>query len=177
MLTWGTSADFRYFTPRILEQAAAGQWVYSDLEIAFGRLGAADWRQWPSEEATAVERVLELLWRDTLSSWPGPYGADPVLCALGNAVDDLGAFLDCWVAVIDSEAGARHLRQFIAVNIPSFYPGRRLANAFWPGRGSQAAQVAGWLMSPRLKDAVTEAYLRAATPAAAHALAEADQYL
>jgi len=49
--------------------------------------------------------------------------------------------------------------------------GRACGN--WLDRDWQAAQVAGWLLSPELKDAVTEAFPRAGMPAAASPLAGA----
>jgi hypothetical protein len=88
-----------------------------------------------------------------------------MLCAAGNALDDLDPLLGRWAAVADARGRALHLPEFVRQNLPAAYPGRKLANAFWHARDTQVGQVRDWLGSAALKEAVAEGFLRTSDPA------------
>jgi hypothetical protein len=173
--TWGTAEDFRYFTPRILALAVTEHITTVDLEIVLGKLHLAGWSRWPPEQRGAVAALLDHYWTLSLAAYPGPRPIDEVLCALGNAVDDLQPLLDRWSSLSTESAGL-HLRDFVRDAITAARTNSRLPNAFWKSRSAQQNQVLRWLLSPDLRRRVEEAfYLAGGT--AADALDETHHYL
>jgi hypothetical protein len=59
-LTVGSTRDFQYFLPRIIELAIQEADV-PDTEIILGKLPLAAWRQWPSHLYNAVDQAI-LVW-------------------------------------------------------------------------------------------------------------------
>jgi hypothetical protein len=173
--TWGTAEDFRYFAPRVLELAVTEQITAVDLEIALGKLHLAGWRRWPPEQRDAVAALLDYYWTLSLAAYPGPRPIDEVLCALGNAVDDLQPLLDRW-STLATESAALHLRDFVRDAIAPARKSSRLSNAFWHRRSAQQEQVVRWLLSPDLRCRVEEAFYPAGG-SVAEALDEAHRYL
>jgi hypothetical protein len=175
--TCGTADDFRYFAPRILALAVTEQLTDSSLEIVLGKFRLAGWRQWPAGQRAAAEALLGYYWARSLAAHPGPRPIDEVLCALGNALDDLRPLLDRWVDRAAAPAAACHLRDFVAGAVTEARTRRRLRNAFWSGRPQQQAQVLDWLLSADLRRAVEAAFYRAQGTPAADPLAEAHEFL
>ena len=175
MTTWGTAEDFRYFAPRILELAVTEQIADLDLEIVLGKLRLAGWPRWPAGQREAVSVLLDRYWTLTLEAYPGPRPAGEVLCALGNAVEDVRPMLRRWTGLAAGSA-ALHLRDFVGAAVTGARMTGRLPGAFWAGRPAQRDQVVGWLLSADLRNAVEDAFGRAGG-AAADALDETHAYL
>jgi hypothetical protein len=183
--TWGTAGDFRYFAPRILALAVTEQFPDINLEIVLGKFRLAGWLQWPAAQLGSVSALFEHYWTLSLAAYPGPRPIDEVLCALGNAVDDVQPMLDRWVEhttapaapTADPDAAARHLRDFVAGGITEARRKHRLSNGFWRARPGQQAQVLDWLLSPELRGAVEAAFYRADGTPAADPLAETHELL
>ncbi|MFG3343292.1 hypothetical protein [Glycomyces sp. NPDC048151] len=171
LLTVGSVADFRYFLPRILEIACTDGFNWPDLEPLAGRLRDAEWETWTAEEQAAIRGVLWASWRQVLSGHPDNWGADTVLCAIGNAEDDLTPYLDEWAASLRRTAAANELRDLLQYSTSWRSEVPRLTNAFWDGRD---AQVIEWLTGPALRAALAEARANAATRDAREPLVEVE---
>lgn len=59
-LTIGSTRDFQYFLPRIIELAVQGEDL-PDTEIVLGKLGLGSWQQWPSHLYDVVDQAI-LVW-------------------------------------------------------------------------------------------------------------------
>lgn len=153
MTTWGDEREFTHFLPRIFEILATQDFNWPDIEVLFGNLRRADWRSWPSREQVAVEHYLMAKWLDTLAHDDPVQDVEDVLCAIGQAVDDLGPYLQAWEDAGERSA-ASHLVKFV---LWSWRPMKgRLSDAFWEDRQAQAEQVVAWLKTARVAERLTE---------------------
>jgi hypothetical protein len=153
--TWGDEDDFRYFTPRLIECAAADR-LFTDPQIVFGKLAVAGWQDWPAGERTAVEGFLASWWAGTLDHHPATPDVGVVLSCLGRTGVDLDPYLDHW-GRLESVAAIRHLRDFALwevhwTGLPS------LADTYWAQDGDGHRQVIAWLTGGRAADAVEAAF-------------------
>jgi hypothetical protein len=169
LLTVGDVADFRYFLPRILEIACTVGFGAPDLESVMGRLTTARWLEWPAAELTAIRDVLASLWTTTLAAFPSEPDVDTVLCAVGNAEEDLGPYLAEWIAGFTRPAAAAHLLDLLRHGARHDPAGWRLTNPFW---GDPAGQVVTWLAGLDVRRAVDEAFTVADDEGALQVLAE-----
>jgi hypothetical protein len=162
MFTVGGVADLRYFLPRLLEIACGEGFSWPDLESVAGRLRLAEWHGWQDEERDAVRDLLAALWADALAGDPDQEDVDTILCAIGNAEDDLEPYLTEWASALTRPAArpaaAAQLRSLLDSGYRSDRNRRRLTNAFWQDRDSQAEQVITWLSSDDLRLAVFAAF-------------------
>jgi hypothetical protein len=83
------------------------------------------------------------MWADTLVG--DEWGAADVLCAIGNAEDDLTPYLAMWAAALSSPPAAEQLREVLDRDRRLTGGEPRLVNAFWDDRPDQAAQALAWL--------------------------------
>ncbi|MEV4478404.1 hypothetical protein [Micromonospora coxensis] len=178
MLTVGSVADFRYFLPRLLEIACGEGFSWPDLESVAGRLRFAEWRRWPDEERDAVRTFLAALWANALAGGPDDEDVDTVLCAIGNAEDDLAPYLTEWTSALARPtarpAAAAQLRSLLDSGCRSDRNRRRLTNAFWRDRDSQAEQVITWLSSAGLQLTLLAAFDAADSEEILQTLADID---
>ncbi len=151
LTTWGTENDFKHFLPRLLELVTEADSIAHeiDVEVLFGKLHYADWKDWPEQERAAVRHYLMALWLFVLSIPMEAVAIDEYLCAIGQAEDDLSSYLDAWQN-LKTDMAINHLIEFVASK-NSLYKGR-LTNAFWQGRREQMSQVVGWLRHNGLVD-------------------------
>ncbi len=117
---------------------------------------------WQDEERDAVRDFLTALWADALASDPDTEDVDIVLCAIGNAEDDLAPYLTEWASALARPAArptaTAQLRSLLGDGYRSAGSRRRLTNAFWRDRDIQAAQVIAWLSSADLQLALFAAF-------------------
>jgi hypothetical protein len=153
IFTVGGPDDYRYFLPRLLELVARGEFDWPDLEMVIGRLRFAQWDTWQAGEQDAIREYLRALWHGTLRE--DGRDAGDVLCAIGNAEDDLTPYLDAWIAAMGTPAAREHLLVLLTGGRQQTKSGGwRLINAFWDERAAQAGQVLAWLAGLELLDAV-----------------------
>jgi hypothetical protein len=172
--TWGGADDFHYFAPRLLELSTAGALDWPDIEIVFGKLAQAGWRERPQRQA--IEDFMAAFWSSTLARHPTRPRIDGVLCALGCAGIDLSVRLIEWEALA-GEPAIRHLHE-LATSELTWSKGRpRLLNAFWDTAGPQYRQVVDWLTGGAAAAAVSAAFARTDSEEPLGLLAEIDQAL
>ena len=103
--TWGSANDFKHFLPRLLELAADPYDLsYAiDVEVLFGKLNYAKWRNWPSKEQQATDSYFSALWQWLLTLPIEKWVLDDYLCAIGRAEEGLGALYPKIAAKIDGQ--------------------------------------------------------------------------
>jgi hypothetical protein len=130
--------DFRYFLPRYFELIAAGEIPCNNgLETCLGRmLHAAYGKDWPQEEADAIDGFFVALFRAELGKPLGPAdyslfdageGAEAVLCCMAHAGGDVRLLLDVWERTAGREADVRIARTIVAAD----WRIRDLSNTWW----------------------------------------------
>jgi hypothetical protein len=171
LTTVGTVADFRYFLPRVLQVAVTDEAEWLDLELVCGRLRSAGWTAWADDEQQAVRHLLKMLWEQTLHEYPSRLALDTVLCAIGNAEDDLTEYLTAWGAALTKGdvAPAQQLSDLVSWSARVVHGRWRLRNAFWDNRDGQ---VAAWLAAESTRAAVVAGFDAATSEPALAALAD-----
>lgn len=83
LTTVGGIDDYRYFLPRILEQATQER-VYQGLDPAIvgEKLKHAKWLDWPQVEQTSIRCLFEEAWRRALHLHPDEENAEDWLCGI-----------------------------------------------------------------------------------------------
>jgi hypothetical protein len=107
--TWGDEAEFKHFLPRVLELIAQDE-IVDDSAVAWGVMNKINprWRDWPSDERTAVETFTGVWWRATLREFPRRFTVMDVLESIGALCLPIAPRLADWETLTD-EAAARHL--------------------------------------------------------------------
>ncbi|MDJ1504913.1 hypothetical protein [Xanthocytophaga agilis] len=67
MTTWGDTADFKHYLPRIFELLATTSFPV-DTFIVLGKLTYGDWRHWKKEEQDVLTRFLFAWWTDLIKN-------------------------------------------------------------------------------------------------------------
>src|SRR4051794_6723153 len=169
LLTVGGPADFRYFLPRVLEIAVTEGFDWPDLEALAARLRKVGWA---ADERDAVRVLLRALWTETLARHPSEPDIDTVLCAIGNAEDDLAPYLSEWTVALAAggEPATLQLRELLTWHaLANGDGGWRLTNAFWDHRDGP---VGDWLTADTTLAAVRAGFDAAASEPAGEALVE-----
>src|SRR6266581_9652283 len=103
LLVWGGLEDFKHFLPRIFDLLLnASDWKKGtpSPERVFRRFHNGEWRTWPHDEQTAVEKMLDAVWETVRSNPPiegGYIDVDQWLCSISQCKDDLGPYLNKWM--------------------------------------------------------------------------------
>lgn len=84
-----------------------------DLETAGLSFALGRWRQWPAEQAGAVEEFLRAWWAYTLIDPDPVVAAHDLLALIAEAAGTLTPWLDAWEALSDPVAD-RHLAEAVA---------------------------------------------------------------
>jgi hypothetical protein len=157
LLTWGDSALFRHFLPRIYELMVRPYGPNSlpiDPEIVLSKLRHGRWREWPVQEQHAMERFLRALWHERLGDIVGEgYDYDGEsetwLCAIAQAEDVLAPYLSQWL-MDTRQTAAEALVAFILRTTIAGSDGMA-RDAFWNGRDAQYTELRRWVVSPEVK--------------------------
>jgi len=154
LTTWGDDRDFRHFLPRILELVAIDNewWATFNMEVVFSKLEIGKWTTWPEREQRAINDYLNALYHYFLLKPLSPepyvsetYTIDDLLCAIGQAADDLQPFLT-QLSAADTEASLYRIARFIDDELAYLINKHKLSNAFWDDRKSQMEQVINWII-------------------------------
>jgi hypothetical protein len=158
LLTWGTAEDFKHFLPRLFEcMVSAERFDFVDREVLLRKLAYGKWNTWSQNEQAAVRRFMTAQWRAVLGSSVKEADAEDWLCAVGQAEDDLTAYLTNW-AEQAAPTACEHLAALLVNEGNRLLAKGKLSNPFWQERREQMNQVIMWLASPivrrRLEDSV-----------------------
>lgn len=156
LLTWGDVDTFKHFLARIFELTVEYDWGIPP-EIVLSKLRDGEWRTWSDAEQASVRAYLMAVWRVILSDESFDIPADEWLCALGQAEDDLGPYLDEWHR--NTHTSSRYqLARFINDNFNILGTRRKLMNSFWSDRREQMEQVINWLLQPSVSEILEQAF-------------------
>jgi len=146
---WGTPDDFKHFLPRLMDLLTRDPDFIVDPEVMLGKFRHAKWMNWPAMETEAVRDFLSVFWLNALTGLNSVMEPGAVLCAIGNAEDNLAPYLEIW-SRLDTSVSASRLAAFVDENYPVILKKGKLNNAFWEEREVQATQVLKWLRDPNL---------------------------
>lgn len=96
--TAGTEEDYRYFLPRILEQAVRHPvWFGTEPFVIARKMDAAGWRFWPEQQKDAVEALFRAAWAEARGVCPDEEDAGFWLIGLTRLSSDPTASLSDWL--------------------------------------------------------------------------------
>ncbi|MFJ2723036.1 hypothetical protein [Streptomyces sp. NPDC087437] len=134
---------------RILPQFASAL-VSGRLEPLFGmeRVGLAftlgNWREWPAEQAAAVEEFLQAWWAYTLTDPDPTMPAHDLLVLTAEATGTLSPWLDTWESLSDPVADG-HLAE-AADHWEYDLLGDQLPWSAWENEEEMRAELTAWLV-------------------------------
>ncbi|MEV4423916.1 hypothetical protein AB0K23_00800 [Streptomyces sp. NPDC049602] len=108
-------AVVRRLLPEFLAFVAAGR--FSGMGYVPTGLGRTAWRDWPSEQAEAIEDFLHVWWRETLADPEPMYAVGAVWELCLDVHGSMGPLLDVWAAAPRGGAEDRHLGEWVAYRI------------------------------------------------------------
>lgn len=136
--TWGTLNDFRYFLPRIFELMALEQ-LDCDTEVILGKLGYANWTDWPADEQKAVWEFVMALWVQYIRS-DDIWHADAVICGFSRSTSDISLLLTTADSLAPDFRSA-YISEFARCDR------QRLTNSFWERSLQSYQQAVDWAYS------------------------------
>ena len=68
MTTWGTTEDFKYYLPRVMELYMSGGSDF-DADLLMDKLSHGEWRKWPADEQEAIGAYLLDWWNGFANSF------------------------------------------------------------------------------------------------------------
>ncbi|WP_426362699.1 hypothetical protein [Streptomyces sp. E-08] len=104
-------AVLRRLLPEFFACLAAGR--FSGMGYMPTGLGRTAWRDWPSEQAAAVEGFLDAWWRETLGDPAPVHGVNAVWELCVDFHQQLAPLLRVWAAVPRGGNEDRHLADFV----------------------------------------------------------------
>jgi len=162
LMTWGEVVDLKHFLPRLFEILATQGFPYPDTESIVGALDRGAWSTWPDSEQAAVARYLMAWWRAHLTTYPALHRTDSLLSALAIATEDMGPYLDEWLAA-EGLSPTLHFADFVEDNAVHSTVSEPLTNPWLRHRPEQERQVREWMLHvadaflPRLEAAFLDA--------------------
>ncbi len=96
--TWGELTDLKHFLPRILELTASGDPPF-DTDTVYDKLKYANWKNWESNERTAINEFNLALWENLFSDEGSQsvYMIQEVFTSLLSIHEDIQQLLDIWM--------------------------------------------------------------------------------
>ena len=147
MTTWGDVRDLKHFLPRMLELLVENTSSHCDIEVVFGKLRLAEWRDWPAIERAAVKGFIDTAWRRCMREEDAAFRIDEWLSAFGCAGCELSPILSVWENC-QCAPGYEGLRRFIDDQAIAILKRRGLAKGFWAGALVEQEKIVDWLLSP-----------------------------
>lgn len=161
MTTWGTKDDFKHFVPRLIELYA----VSSNAWLLCDKLAYANWRSWPEPERQAIEKYLEILWRQSFDPEDPPLPGYTLLETMVTLELDLAPYdprkkLNLWRTNTSRES-AQHLADFVLDHGPElFWPNSSTGRpTLWRRRPDVGDDVCRWLLEPATREALETSFL------------------
>jgi|GEM_PF-2443498 len=111
--TWGSATDYKHFLPRILELTAELKQPY-EIDIAFGKMEMADWKNWSSEEHSLLNEYLIALWESIVNdnSSKAEFEFSGYFSTIIDYYPNFSDLLKVW-GNSESKASVKHLANYI----------------------------------------------------------------
>jgi len=111
--TMGEDRDFKHFLPRMLECfATIPEWMAFGEDV-FRKLDELRWQDWPSQEKTAIDDYLEILWAKILEDESLRLSPAVFLDAVSKGVGSLDSFLKSWEDRLPAKVAAVRLAKAV----------------------------------------------------------------
>jgi hypothetical protein len=101
MTTWGNTADFKHYLPRILELLSTTDFNV-DSFIVLGKLDYGKWTNWASEEQKAIRSFLLAWCTDLVKN--KPYFDKDAFFEINRLLADINPLLESWVISFDDNS-------------------------------------------------------------------------
>lgn len=157
LTTWGTSEEYRYFLPRLLELSALfPNSSPVDVETVCGKLVYAHWETWPAEEHAAINDYLLAFWQLQLCDDEQRYASEDYLEAISRALTDLSPFLTSW----RESRGAPALLLLASFVLKHGYMMSINGTPGWLDEAARQQQIIDWLLEPETLQQLEDGYFR-----------------
>lgn len=138
MTTWGNESDYLYFLPRILELSDESVF-FCDLEITFGKIMMAGFKDWPAKEQNAVRDFISAKLEDTVQATdPDVELTDSILCSASLLLEDITPLLNKLDTI------APQFKFTYAMRCGNLVK-RELINNFWSTSNPNYPRVITWM--------------------------------
>lgn len=167
MTTWGDSADYRHFLPRIVELSLTeGRHPGLEPWHIGSKLAYANWSQWPGRERDCLIRFMRSAWHaviafppdspSSLSTGPVQWSVVEALSLQANAQGDIGPLLEIWRSSTDI-AAQLHLSTLARDSADHLAKERDFPFAQFESPAARE-QLRNWMMEPALVSGLMEAF-------------------
>ena len=147
LLTVGSTEDFLYFLPRILEIVVREPGWCPDAETVARAIRDGGFHLWPENRQEAVKALFGSRLETLLLEPNSGFEVNGWLCAIGRLHIDLAPFLDQLVA------HPKRLVEIYRINRTTLEVGR-LRNTFWSDSPEQEQQVVAWFQSDPVQEII-----------------------
>ena len=175
MTTWGEVEDYKHFLPRIFELTALYKTPY-EIWIAFEKLECGDWQNWNIKEQEVIHEYMIALFENLLhdESENAKWNFPDYFIALGRFYPNFMLLLEMWDTT-NTKASIIHLTKFIINEVhPIFdkgnFDGFKILD-------EQMEELKNWLLRPKLKTEIEQAYFKFEKEEFAEELSWAEQIL
>ena len=150
-LTAGSSADYLYFLPRILEVLVACPVWRPDPEVVGKAISAAGHADWPERKKAALAEYIDAVWSEMLDGPEARRDMDTWICFAGRVPVRVTPLLERLLE------RPKRLVDLYEVNSQTLIEGR-LSNGFWDEDSEEHDRVVEWLRSPAVQTVINRAY-------------------
>lgn len=151
--TVGSEADFRYFLPRILENACREPDPSPDLETVLRKLDLAGWLRWDANEIAVLRSLFEAAFEQALVADADGWAIDSWICGLALTGLDVAPLLQ----KLEDPAREEALVRYYQLNAEELQKGK-LGNAFWDKNDAKAQPVIDWFRSAQIQAIIQNHY-------------------
>ncbi|MFE9044534.1 hypothetical protein ACFY9F_06545 [Streptomyces sp. NPDC012421] len=134
-------AVVRRLLPEVFALLAAGR--FSGMGFMSTGLGRVAWREWPPEQASAIEEFLDVWWRETLADPAPVHGLDAVWRLSVDFHQAVAPLLDVWAAAPRGGVEDAHLADFVELWIEDLLWDCVIG---WPADDALLPDLRAWLV-------------------------------
>ncbi|MFI8419756.1 hypothetical protein [Streptomyces sp. NPDC085479] len=135
------AAVVRRILPEVFAVLADGR--FSGMGFMSTGLGRVAWREWPAEQASAIEGFLDVWWRETLADPAPVHGVNAVWELSVDFHQAVAPLLDAWAAAPRGGIEDRHLADFADQWVQDLLTDYVIG---WPADESLLLELQAWLV-------------------------------
>ena len=156
--TVGSSEDFLYFLPRLIELTINDNGNFTDREIIFKKLKKVDWSSLSEKKSIVLSNLINKVFESfSICKYDG-YQIDSWICAISQFNNNVMSMLD--ILLSDTMAAEFNLIGFYEQNSKSILK-KKLANPFWGRSNDNYNGILEWLLSEKVYHKVNQIYKNA----------------